>query len=506
MVSPKRGLERKIKTVKVAILADIGQRVYHVGDEAMAHAATDELRKRGIDDIVLLSRNPPQTRALYSADSAKTLEFPWPPLERERYLDEICRSLNGEQNVLPVDDQLWAFMSVIESCDAVLMAGGGNLNSTYGWLLYERAAVATIARHFRKPLVISGQTLGPALTGPDAAVLRRLLECAQLVGVRERYSYGMGLDLGVPKAKLTAGMDDASFPDFGPTGEQTVEEPYIAVSFSPGTGVLAAEEYFGHVAAALDDLAETSGARVVFVPHMDSETIRNQDLATHEQLAECMRTTNVQLLEVLPAYQAASVIAGASMVVTSRYHSAVFALSAGIPTVALSTDYYSHARLSGVLGNWGLTSFNVPLALLLTGGFRKAAITGWEQRSQIGSHLGQLRRGREGESQAWWDAVVLTLQGQVPPAPPNLSPAMDYVSCAAWAREAEATGNVSSKIELRMAVAELELQRERDLRRNACRERDQARAEMDRLMGSRAFRLASSAWRITSKFKHGDEK
>lgn len=33
--------------MRVAILGDIGQHVYHVGDDAMTHAAVDELDARG---------------------------------------------------------------------------------------------------------------------------------------------------------------------------------------------------------------------------------------------------------------------------------------------------------------------------------------------------------------------------------------------------------------------------------------------------------------------------
>ena len=490
--------------MKVAVLADIGQPVYHVGDEAIAHAATNELRTRGVHDLVLLSRDPAQSRVLHETDSARTLEFPWPPLERERYLDEIHRVLNGEQNVLPSEDQLWDLLGVIESSDAVLIAGGGNLNSTYGWLLYERAAVAAIARHFGKPLVVSGQTLGPTLTTTDATLLGNFLGSAQLVGVRESRSYRLALDLGLPKSSLTAGMDDAAFLDTESSELPRVDKPYIVVSFSPATGQLRADEYFCHVAKVLDELAEVSGARIVFVPHMDSKTARDQDLRVHEQLVANMRTANLQLLEVLPAKQAASLTASASMVVTSRYHPAVFAAAAGVPTVALSTDYYSHTRLSGALGNWGLASFELPLASLLTGGFREAVIAGWDQRSKIAAHLRNLRRGREGEFQAWWDAVVLTLQGEPAPAPPNLSPAGEYICDASWTKVAQAVRTVSNNTDLRLDVAELELQRERDLRQIACGERDTARTEIDRLLKSRAFRVASSAWRVTSKFKRLD--
>ncbi|MER2137912.1 MAG: polysaccharide pyruvyl transferase family protein, partial [Arthrobacter sp.] len=62
--------------MKIAILGDVGQPVYHVGDEAMTHAAVAELRRRGFDDLLVLSRNPAESRRAFGADSAPTLLFP----------------------------------------------------------------------------------------------------------------------------------------------------------------------------------------------------------------------------------------------------------------------------------------------------------------------------------------------------------------------------------------------------------------------------------------------
>ncbi len=87
--------------VRVVVLGDIGQPVYHVGDEAMTHAVVDELRARGVSDIVLLSRDPEQSTRIFGTSSVKTLEFPWPPHRRETYLREIRAILAGDMTALP---------------------------------------------------------------------------------------------------------------------------------------------------------------------------------------------------------------------------------------------------------------------------------------------------------------------------------------------------------------------------------------------------------------------
>ena len=109
--------------VRVAIQGDIGQQVYHVGDEAMVHAAVEQLKRRGICSVVLLTRDPAQTRVHFGAelDAAPTLVFPWPPVDRERYLGEIKAVLAGDTGVLPPHDQVfgvietWGYPQIVDT-------------------------------------------------------------------------------------------------------------------------------------------------------------------------------------------------------------------------------------------------------------------------------------------------------------------------------------------------------------------------------------------------------
>ena len=342
--------------------------------------------------------------------------------------------------------------------------------------------------------------MGPALTAKDSDVLARLLNSALLVGVREATSHRLALELGVSANRLVAGLDDAAF--FAVQG-QGPKEPYIAATFSPGTGTLNGDEYFERVAAVLDELVEASGLGVVFIPHMADTGGSDQDLQAHKRIAMAMRTQNIEQVDLLPASEAAALTVGASMVATSRYHPVVFATGAGIPVVSLSTDHYSDARLTGALHNWGLPPFNLPLCSLLDGAFRTAALAVWEQRAEITAHLNGLEERRRAESHEWWDAVVQTLKGERPQAPPNLSSVVAYEGVSGWSLQADAARSICNRLGTDAAIAELERQREQRLHQEAIRERDAARTELGRLMGSKAFRTASGAWKITGKLKVG---
>ncbi|MDN5571186.1 MAG: polysaccharide pyruvyl transferase family protein, partial [Propionibacteriaceae bacterium] len=198
--------------MRVAIQGDIGQPVYHVGDEAMVHAAIDKLSRRGVHDPVLFTRDVAHTRHYFGAgvEAVRTLAFPWPPADRERYLNEIKAVMAGEAAALPPHDQVFAVIETLRGVDALFIAGGGNLNSRYGWLLYERAAMAHIAVALGKQVVIGGQTLGPELSDADRGTLANLLGNASLVGLREDASLRLARALAPGHPALRPCFDDAS--------------------------------------------------------------------------------------------------------------------------------------------------------------------------------------------------------------------------------------------------------------------------------------------------------
>ncbi|WAP51750.1 polysaccharide pyruvyl transferase family protein [Arthrobacter sp. ATA002] len=251
---------------------------------------------------------------------------------------------------------------MLSECDGVLVAGGGNLNSRYGWLLYERAAVVAVARALGKPVVISGQTLGPQLTAPDAAELARMLESAAMSSMREPASLQLARSLG---ATAVAGLDDASFlepgeisgAELGSGIDALPDSGYVAVTVAPTSADTG--DFPARLGAELDALHERTGLPAVFIPHMGVGSDRGWDLESHTRIADSM-STPLQQLPVLPARQVAALTAGASLVVTSRYHPAVFALSAGVPVVGLATDTYSGVRIAGAMGNWGMADFALP--------------------------------------------------------------------------------------------------------------------------------------------------
>lgn len=495
--------------MRVAVLGDIGQSVYHVGDEAMTHAAVEELRARGIGDVLLLTRDVEDTLSRYNGvNAAPTLQFPWPPNDRRDYLRRIRDVLDGDHSQLPPTDQVWKFIDAIESCDALLIAGGGNMNSIYGWLLYERAAAVSIARSLGKPVVLGGQTLGPTLYGEDRETAVRMLNEASLVGGREASTVQLANELD-GSASIGECLDDAAF--FAASSKASTSrtettsdlpEQYVAVTFAAPSGSNgdAYAGFVSSVAALLDHAQQVTGLPLVFLPHMSTPGTNDGDEATHRDIVRAMGGGQQHFLPIQSAHSTAEITARASLVLTSRYHPVIFAMTTGVPVVAVANEGYSHARLGGALAQWGLEDFVLPLPSLVNGTVQPALQEAWSNRESISNHCGTARAQRQQEFNAWWDGVVLALKGE-PVSTNPLAALAKWPASGEWTEQTAAARSIF--LPLSAEVAELRVAREHlagelSLARQ---EAEAARNELHAWFASRSFRVIGKAASLRTRLK-----
>jgi len=423
---------------RVLVIGDIGQHTYHVGDEAMTIASAQALSEGGAA-VTLMTRDVDHSARYIGAavnheaaqheagapyEYLPFLLFPWAPAEREltlAALECVLTELHADRErpsvtelvalpqvqALPevlhplaqTVERMVEFADAIATMDAVVVSGGGNLNSRYGWLLYERAAAVSAAEHAGVPVYVTGQSLGPVLNPEDAQVLERMLRTARSVTVREHSSLAWCRERGID-ARLS--VDDAT--DYLPAspartlhhaegvsaGQALDELPerYVCVTVNECT-----EQQAQQIARLLDGMWREHGYAPVFLSHYgDPQDPTSGDIQAHQRIAEQLSpSTPATLLPILHADQSITVHRAAAFTLTSRYHPAVFSAAAGIPVLALVPDAFTQMRVGGALRQYGLGEFTLPLGMLAGGvpelmvaaALRHAAVASDARRTEL---------------------------------------------------------------------------------------------------------------------------
>jgi polysaccharide pyruvyl transferase WcaK-like protein len=401
-------LEKHVHTVAIGDIGVLDDMI-HIGDEAMFEAFVGEARSRGIGDVVAVSANPAETSERYQLASVGGIGFPAADgrAAQEDRLDRVLRTAAGEGGLLAPDDAAHGVIEAIRDGGGVVITGGGNLASTWPAHIFERLAIAAIADAVGKPVVVSGQTIGPFVSAEDAVLLRRLFSIARLVSVRESRSLTLAEQLGAPVERLRLGADDASFL----AGEATPPTlPFCVVTLANHVGDADREQVIGAIADLLDEIVATTDLDIVFLAHFGSlvEDQSRGDSVVHKRVMAQMRSRRV-LAEVPADAAAAALLArSASLVVTSRYHPAVFAVPAGVPTIGIPVDDYTTVKLTGALQNFGQDGI-LPVADLLAGRGPALVERLWESRDSIRAS-GRARAAEQRAASAeWWDRVVAVL-------------------------------------------------------------------------------------------------
>ena len=418
---------------RVLVIGDIGQHTYHVGDEAMTIASAQALSEGGAA-VTLMTRDVGHSARYIGAavnhEAGAPYEylpfflFPWAPAEREltlAALECILAQLHADRErpsitelvalpqvqALPevlhplaqTVERMVEFADAIATMDAVVVSGGGNLNSRYGWLLYERAAAVRAAEHAGVPVYVTGQSLGPVLNPEDAQVLERMLRTARSVTVREHSSLAWCRERGID-ARLS--VDDATdylaaspartlhYAEGVSAGQALDELPerYVCVTVNECT-----EQQAQQIARLLDSMWREHGYVPVFLSHFgDPQNPESGDIQVHQRIAEQLSpSTPAALLPILHADQSITVHCGAAFTLTSRYHPAVFSAAAGIPVLALVPDAFTQMRVGGALRQYGLGEFTLPLGMLAGGvpelmvaaALRHAAVASDARRTEL---------------------------------------------------------------------------------------------------------------------------
>ena len=425
--------------MRLVIVGDIGWKfLYHLGDEAMTEAALDASRARGVDEVTLVAAQPAVSAEFYGVPTVGRIGFRTSP-DRARNEGLFAKL---ESDLARGHAPAGTLMAAIRDTDAVVIAGGGNMNTRDYHLLYERVAVTRIAKHFGKPLYVSSQTVGPALSPQDASLVSEIAEYALAFGCREEETLALMRRLSPHPERVHRTFDDGLLLEADARARVQADEltagresVIASFTFHHGNSWASRQGYYRDIAALCTYVADEFGLQVLLVPHAGSfdaaQTQRDQD--GNARIAELARHERVTTTRMVTAREDIALLERSPLSLSTRYHPLVFSSALGTPAIGIAPSFYSLVRMRGALGNIGLEDYVLshdafPLA--------PAAIAdALRPTSAFRAHMARAKEAVADTQNAWWDALIAAARaGRTVDFAP-VAPLSRYVTDASWVEE-----------------------------------------------------------------------
>ena len=259
------------------------------------------------------------------------------------------------------------------SCDAVYCSGGGNLNDI--WFhneLIPRVVSYKAAAILDKPLVVSGQGVGPLESKLGKMLLRWSARHALIFGCRDHSnSRDFLIRIGLCGSKVQSFGDDAF--DLRNSSNNRVNEIIRQEGIPSGHARLVAvhirlhnftQDFTGRgitvLASFLDRLVEEIDCIFAFVPITYARGSRLGDLRDAAAVKKRMRYRERVTLIDMHAYSPPdmkSLIGRCDALIGFSYHAWIFALSNGRPAFGLFDGEYFRLKSRGLYDWYGISNW-----------------------------------------------------------------------------------------------------------------------------------------------------
>jgi polysaccharide pyruvyl transferase CsaB len=242
---------------------------------------------------------------------------------------------------------------MLKDCDLLISGGGGLLQdktSTRSFLYY--LLIIRLAKLLGKKVYIFAQGIGPITKWYNQLLLKRALNTADLITVRDLHSFNYlkSLKLKNPKIIETADPtfiltpEDAapatrlSSSKSGGQGEKLLQIEGVQINKRPLIGVSIRK--FGeknpnaeNIAKALDQITAKTKAQIVFIPFQCP-----QDILASREIMKHMKEKSYLIFRECRPREIMGIINQMDAVIGMRLHSLIFAVNCSIPAVGLSYD------------------------------------------------------------------------------------------------------------------------------------------------------------------------
>jgi len=298
---------------------------------------------------------------------------------------------------LPVGQPLRDLLRAYERADAVVAAGGCYLYTTsvvqgnvdlliniYNFLFGVLLA---------KPVYLYAQSIGPFAWSVQAWLVRKAISKVRLVETREDVSRKL-LDSWRLTTPVHAAADAAFLLSARAPGSD-LEIAGDGLNQIVGMTVRKwfreredQERYERTMAAFVDWLADERRSRTVFLPQVTFVEGNDDDReAARDVVSLMVHQNSVRIIgDELSPEEIKWLCGRVDIFVGTRMHSNIFALSLGIPTLAIS---YQH-KTEGIMADLGLAEFVVPITGIRLAHLKDAFDRLTSQRAEVSEHLARI--------------------------------------------------------------------------------------------------------------------
>lgn len=255
--------------------------------------------------------------------------------------------------------------------DAMHIVGMGGLTDLFLPVVWQCCCLVHTFALQGKPVIFTGQQLGPFHSWLTKNLLQRALRKAKFIGLREPADSLTFCQQANLASESFAVMGDDSF-GLPAAGFEQVESFLSRYHLSPGKFIAANvrvggyapshAQYIQQIADLMSNLSQRYDLPVVVVPI--SWERWDSDITSGYQLCEAMRSDRIQVLdkpEELTTDLVKGILGQAYAAVGVSYHFCTFALSQAVPAICIfDGDYYSQ-KAKGISHFWGDERLALPL-------------------------------------------------------------------------------------------------------------------------------------------------
>lgn len=245
--------------------------------------------------------------------------------------------------------------------DGLHMVGGGYLNDVFPDLLVQVSCLAQAFLEQGKPILLTGQQVGPFQSQIPRALAQRLLRGARFVGLRESTrSVDLCQDFHLdPKRFQVMGDDSFGLPCSGEAeisaclAEHRLEPgKFLAVNVRVGPYAAGHGEYLKFIARLAREIGRAFRLPILMVPIAFNDC--DSDDRSGEELLNLMQHTQARRIDSdhLTPGLVRGVLGKAFGAIGVSYHFCTFALSQGVPAVCLHEGEYYSQKARGICGFW----------------------------------------------------------------------------------------------------------------------------------------------------------